>query len=159
MNKIAKVFSLEYTDILKAFFRLHYLGRCCINVIRGHCCVFSHFCTNVIPYNFCATAYSNSGLGRSCFNKILGFIFVQQWVPTTEDEPYGLTGMTSPRTPKDVQISGTFKLETFERKVNVKCVSHEAQYPGVCQQGPSSATNVRFCAVQRLRFDTQRMSH
>jgi hypothetical protein len=32
-NKVVKVYSLEYTDIPKAFFMPHNLGHCCANVI------------------------------------------------------------------------------------------------------------------------------
>jgi hypothetical protein len=48
-NRLEKAYCLEYTDITEAFVISHHQGLCCTNVIRGHCCVLSHSCINVIP--------------------------------------------------------------------------------------------------------------
>jgi hypothetical protein len=41
LNKIATVYSLEYTNISKMVFTNH-VGRSCTNMIKGHCCVVDH---------------------------------------------------------------------------------------------------------------------
>jgi hypothetical protein len=56
------VYSLKYTDIPKAFFTPYYVGRCCTNVILGHCCAKGHSCTNAIRGHCCATEKSNNDL-------------------------------------------------------------------------------------------------
>jgi hypothetical protein len=38
INKIGKVYSLEYIDIQKVFFIPHHIGHCWTSVIQGHCC-------------------------------------------------------------------------------------------------------------------------
>jgi hypothetical protein len=48
VNKIRKVYSLEYTNIPKVFFTPHHVCRWCTYVIRRHCCVLGHSCI-VIP--------------------------------------------------------------------------------------------------------------
>jgi hypothetical protein len=83
MNKIKKVYSLEYTNIPKAFFTPRHLGRCCTSVIPTHycvlshsyayfiqarCCVSYHSCTNVNPKYCCTTMGFNNGVG-SCGQK------------------------------------------------------------------------------------------
>jgi hypothetical protein len=55
-NKIGNVYSLEYTDIQKVFFTPHHVGRCCTNLIRGHCCILGHSCTSFIPCHCCPSS-------------------------------------------------------------------------------------------------------
>jgi hypothetical protein len=74
--KTGKVYSLEDTDITKAFFTPFHGGRCCTKAIRGncchsctdaipdHCCVLGNSCTNEIPNHWCATMSSNNDLRR-----------------------------------------------------------------------------------------------
>jgi hypothetical protein len=70
MNKIEKVYALEYADIPKVFFTPHHTGNCCTNVIRGNCCVSGHSCTNVRQV-IVAQQWEP-----------LGPIVERQWVPT-----------------------------------------------------------------------------
>jgi hypothetical protein len=42
LDKIGKVYSLEYTDIPQELFMLHHACHCCTNMIWGHCCASGH---------------------------------------------------------------------------------------------------------------------
>lgn len=59
--------SLEYKYIPNLFFTPHHVGRVCINVIQGHCCVLGYSCTNVTPDDCCATMET---LGSNCCAKM-----------------------------------------------------------------------------------------
>jgi hypothetical protein len=58
LNKSGKGYSLKNTNIPKAFFTPHHIGRCCTNAIPGHCCVVGHSCINVIHGCCCFSGYS-----------------------------------------------------------------------------------------------------
>jgi hypothetical protein len=47
-KKIGKMYSLEYTDIPKAFFMPYHTGCCFTNAIQGHCYVLGYSWTNAI---------------------------------------------------------------------------------------------------------------
>jgi hypothetical protein len=81
LNKIEKAYSLEHTDIPKAFFTPHHLGHCLTNAIRGHCCVLGHSCT-VIPGHCCATVFFNNDLKTSLF-----FFYEKRDRQTDMEEP------------------------------------------------------------------------
>jgi hypothetical protein len=63
LNKIGKVYSLEYTDIPKVFFTPHHVGHCSTKTIRCNCCTLGYSCTYVIRSQCCS-------LGHSCTNAI-----------------------------------------------------------------------------------------
>jgi hypothetical protein len=66
-NKTGTVYTLQFTDIPKALFTPHHVGRCCTDAIRGHCCVFRHSCTNVNPGHCCVSGhFCNNVIPSDC---------------------------------------------------------------------------------------------
>jgi hypothetical protein len=51
------MYTLKYSDILKAFFTIHHVGHCCTNVIWGHCCTLGDSFTNLIRGHCYATVF------------------------------------------------------------------------------------------------------
>lgn len=80
-NEIRNTDSLKYTYNSRVLSTRHYVGRCCTNVIRGHCYFLGQSCINATPGHSCEATSSNNALGRFYFYTIRGPIVSQQCVP------------------------------------------------------------------------------